>query len=192
MAQDHSANQGSLFNTIVGHLGLLFHLERRILALIFSYSIVIGLFALIVPLTVQELVNTFAFALQPITIVTLAAVMVAALLFVGAFRALQYYAVEVLERRIFARVAIAMAQQLPHVQYHGFQPRFANLFVETILMQRAISVLLVDLINVIVGGAVGMTILVFYHPYFLLYNAILLMGVNAVFFLMSHGGLKAT
>ncbi|KXJ99576.1 MAG: hypothetical protein NBKEAIPA_00489 [Nitrospirae bacterium] len=191
MAQDHSANQGSLFNTIVGHLGLLFHLERRILALIFSYSIVIGLFALIVPLTVQELVNTFAFALQPITIVTLAAVMVAALLFVGAFRALQYYAVEVLERRIFARVAIAMAQQLPHVQYHGFQPRFANLFVETILMQRAISVLLVDLINVIVGGAVGMTILVFYHPYFLLYNAILLMGVNAVFFLMSHGGLKA-
>ncbi|WHZ16593.1 MAG: HlyB/MsbA family ABC transporter [Nitrospira sp.] len=191
MAQDHSDNQGNLFQTVVGHLGLLFHLERRILGLIFSYSIVIGLFALIVPLTVQELVNTFAFAIQPITIVTLAAVMVAALLFVGAFRALQYYAVEVLERRIFARVAIAMAQQLPHVRYQGFKPRFANFFIETILMQRAISVLLVDLINVIVGGAVGMTILVFYHPYFLLYNAVLLAGFNVVFFLMSHGGLKA-
>src|SRR5574340_156105 len=175
MAQDHSDNQGNLFQTVVGHLGLLFHLERRILGLIFSYSIVRGLFALIVPLTVEELVNTFAFALQPITIVTLAAVMVAALLFVGAFRALQYYAVEVLERRIFARVAIAMAQQLPHVRYQGFKPRFANFFIETILMQRAVSVLLVDLINVIVGGAVGMTILVFYHP----------------FFLLSHGGLKA-
>ena len=59
-------------------------------------------------------------------------------------------------------------------------------------MQRALSVLLVDLINVIVGGAVGMTILVFYHPYFLLYNALLLAGFNVVFFLMSHGGLKAT
>ncbi|WHZ24252.1 MAG: HlyB/MsbA family ABC transporter [Nitrospira sp.] len=191
MVQDHSDNQGNLFQTVVGHLGLLFHLERRILGLIFSYSIVIGLFALIVPLTVQELVNTFAFALQPITIVTLAAVMVAALLFVGAFRALQYYAVEVLERRIFARVAIAMAQQLPHVRYQGFKPRFANFFIETILMQRAVSVLLVDLINVIVGGAVGMTILMFYHPYFLLYNAVLLAGFNVVFFLMSHGGLKA-
>lgn len=191
MAQDHSANQNNLFQTVVGHLGLLFRLERRVLGLIGSYSIAIGLFALIVPLTVQELVNTFAFALQPITIVTLAAVMVAALLFVGAFRALQYYAVEVLERRIFARVAIAMAQQLPHLRYHGFKPRFANYFMETILMQRAVSVLLVDLINVIVGGAVGMTILVFYHPYFLLFNAILLIGFNVVFFLMSHGGLKA-
>jgi putative ABC transport system ATP-binding protein len=191
MAQDHSGNQSNLFQAVIGHLGLLFRLERRVLGLIVSYSIAIGLFALIVPLTVQELVNTFAFALQPITIVTLAAVMVAALLFVGAFRALQYYAVEVLERRIFARVAIAMAQQLPHLRYQGFKPRFANFFVETILMQRAVSVLLVDLINVIVGGAVGMTILVFYHPYFLLYNAILLVGFNVVFFLMSHGGLKA-
>jgi putative ABC transport system ATP-binding protein len=191
MAQDHSDNQSNLFQAVIGHLGLLFRLERRVLGLIVSYSIAIGLFALIVPLTVQELVNTFAFALQPITIVTLAAVMVAALLFVGAFRALQYYAVEVLERRIFARVAIAMAQQLPHLRYQGFKPRFANFFVETILMQRAVSVLLVDLINVIVGGAVGMTILVFYHPYFLLYNAILLVGFNVVFFLMSHGGLKA-
>jgi len=191
MAQDHSDNQSSLFQAVVGHLGLLFRLERRILGLIVSYSIAIGLFSLIVPLTVQELVNTFAFALQPITIVTLAAVMVAGLLFVGAFRALQYYAVEVLERRIFARVAIAMAQQLPHLRYQGFKPRYANYFVETILMQRAVSVLLVDLINVIVGGAVGMTILVFYHPYFLLFNAILLVGFNVVFFLMSHGGLKA-
>ena len=191
MAQDHSDNQSNLFQAVVGHLGLLFRLERRILGRIDSYAIAIGLFSLIVPLTVQELVNTFAFALQPITIVTLAAVMVAGLLFVGAFRALQYYAVEVLERRIFARVAIAMAQQLPHLRYQGFKPRYANYFVETILMQRAVSVLLVDLINVIVGGAVGMTILVFYHPYFLLFNAILLVGFNVVFFLMSHGGLKA-
>ena len=137
MAEDHSDQQVNLFQTVVGHLGLLFRMERRILGLIFSYSIAIGLFALIVPLTVQELVNTFAFALQPITIVTLAVVMVAALLFVGAFRALQYYAVEVLERRIFARVAIAMAQQLPHLRYQGFKPRYANIFIETILMQRA-------------------------------------------------------
>lgn len=177
---------------MLGCLGILFRLERRILALIFSYSLAIGLFSLIVPLTVQELVNTFAFAIQPITIVTLAGVMVAGLMFVGTFRALQFYAVEVLERRIFARIALGMAHQLPHLKFSEFQPRYANYFMETIFMQRALSVLLVDLINVIVGGAVGMTILVFYHPYFLLYNALLLAGFNVVFFLMSHGGLRAT
>ncbi len=182
----------NIFRTIIGHIGLLLRLEKRILGLILSYSLAIGLFSLIVPLTVQELVNTFAFAIQPITIVTLAAIMVLALLFVGAFRAFQYYAVEILERRIFARVAIAMTQRIPRLRFQGFKPRYANYFFETVLMQRALSVLLVDMINVVVGGAVGMTILVFYHPYFLLFNALLLAGFNVVFFLMSHGGLKAT
>jgi ABC-type bacteriocin/lantibiotic exporter with double-glycine peptidase domain len=177
---------------MLGHLGLLFRLEKRVLALIFSYSLAIGLFSLIVPLTVQELVNTFAFAIQPITIVTLAGIMVIALAFVGAFKTLQYYAVEVLERRVFARMAIAMTQQVPQMRFQSFKPRYANYFVETVLMQRALSVLLVDLINVVVGGAVGMTILVFYHPYFLLFNALLLAGFNIIFFLLSHGGLRTT
>lgn len=189
--QSHVDEQPNLFQSVVGYVGLLLRLERRLLALVVSYSLAIGLFSLIVPLTVQELTNTFAFAIQPVTIVTLAGVMVAALLFVGAFRSLQYYAVEVLERRLFARVAIGMAQQIPHLQVLGFKPRYANHFMETVFMQRALSVLLVDLINVVVGGAVGMTILVFYHPYFLLYNALLLAGFNVVF-LLSHGGLKAT
>ncbi len=191
MAQAHGGTPSNPFTAMVGHLGLLFRLERRVLGLIFSYSVAVGLFSLIIPLTVQELVNTFAFAIQPVTIVTLAGIMVLTLLFVGAFRALQFYAVEILERRIFARIAIAMTQQLPHLRFQGFKPRFANLFVETILMQRAVSVLLIDLINVIVGGTVGMTIMVFYHPYFLLFNAVLLAGFTVVFFLMSHGGLKA-
>src|SRR5215213_523548 len=192
MAQSQSVSQPNLFQAMLGHLGLLFRLERRILALIFSYSLAIGLFSLIVPLTVQELVNTFAFAIQPITIFTLAGIMVTALAFVGAFKTLQYYAVEVLERRVFARISIAMTQQLPHLKFQGFKPRFANYFLETVLMQRALSVLLVDLINVVVGGAVGMTILVFYHPYFLLFNALLLVGFTVVFFMLSHGGLRTT
>ncbi|HET9607634.1 MAG TPA: ATP-binding cassette domain-containing protein [Nitrospira sp.] len=189
--QSHVDEQPNLFQSVVGYIGLLLRLERRLLGLVVSYSLAIGLFSLIVPLTVQELTNTFAFAIQPVTIVTLAGVMIAALLFVGAFRSLQYYAVEVLERRLFARVAIGMAQQIPHLQVLGFKPRYANHFMETVFMQRALSVLLVDLINVVVGGAVGMTILVFYHPYFLLYNALLLAGFGIVF-LLSHGGLKAT
>ncbi|BFU94264.1 MAG: putative ABC-type transport system, ATPase and permease component [Nitrospira sp.] len=190
--QTATAGRPNLIQAILGYLGIIFRLERRLLALVFSYSLAIGLFSLIVPLTVQELVNTFAFAIQPVTIVTLAGVMVAALLFVGAFKALQYYAVEMLERRFFARVAIGMTEQLPRLQFLGFKPRYANFFMETIFMQRAMSVLLVDLIDVVVGGAVGLTILVFYHPYFLLYAALLLAGFNVVFFLLSHGGLKAT
>jgi hypothetical protein len=59
-------------------------------------------------------------------------------------------------------------------------------------MQRALSVLLVDIINVVVGGIVGMTILVFYHPYFLVFNALLLTGFMLIVTVLSHGALKST
>jgi ABC-type bacteriocin/lantibiotic exporter with double-glycine peptidase domain len=192
MAAAYDANQPNLFKAVLGHLGLFLRLERRVLALVFSYSIAIGLFSLIVPLTVQELVNTFSFAIQPIMIATLAIIMVAVLAFVGAFKALQYYAVELLQRRVFARTAIAMAQQLPHFRFQGFKPWVSNYFMETVFMQRALAVLLVDLIHVFVGGAVGMTILVFYHPYFILFNMVLLLGSAAIFFVLSQGGLRTT
>jgi ABC-type bacteriocin/lantibiotic exporter with double-glycine peptidase domain len=183
---------GQLARDVIARLSVLLRTERRILALIVSYALAIALFSLIVPLTVQELVNTFAFAIQPIMIVTLAAVMVLTLLCVGAFRALQFYAVEILERRLFARVAIGLSHLLPSLQLQGFRPRYANYFFETVLMQRALSALLVDIVNVVIGAMVGMTILVFYHPYFLAFNALLVAGFAIVVAVLSHGALRAT
>jgi ABC-type bacteriocin/lantibiotic exporter with double-glycine peptidase domain len=143
-------------------------------------------------LTVQELVNTFSFAIQPVMIATLTIIMVSVLMCVGAFRALQYYAVEVLQRRLFVRTAFAMAQKFPLIRFQGFRPRVSNYFMETVFMQRALSVLLVDLIHVIVGGVIGMMILVFYHPYFILFNVLLLLGSAVIFIVLSRGGLRTT
>jgi putative ABC transport system ATP-binding protein len=50
----------------------------------------------------------------------------------------------------------------------------------------------VDLIHVVVGGVIGMMILVFYHPYFILFNLVLLIGSALIFFVLSRGGLRAT
>src|SRR5438093_836724 len=175
-----SQQRTDLFRSTLARVGLFFRLEKRILGLFLSYALAIALFSLIIPLTVQELINTFAFAIQPIMIVTLASIMMVILLCVAAFRALQVYAEEILEQRIFARLALALSQQLPRFREQGFRPRYVNYFLETVLMQRALSTLLVDLLNVVVGGFVGMTILVFYHPYFLGFNAFLLTGFDAV------------
>ncbi|MGE0645198.1 MAG: ABC transporter ATP-binding protein [Nitrospira sp.] len=191
MSQSPSPSHLNLFH-VLRHLGRFFQTERRILLLVVSYSLAIGLFSLIVPLTVQELVNTFSFAIQPVMIATLAMIMVVVLAFVGLFKALQHYAVEVLQRRLFVRTAFAMAQKLPQIRLQGFKPQVSNFFMETSFMQRALSVLLVDLVHVIVGGSVGMTILVFYHPYFILIDLMLLLGFTFIIFVLSRGGLRTT
>ncbi len=178
--------------TILARLNLLIGLERRILAIIASYAVVIGSFALIVPLTVQELVNTFAFAIQPIMIVTLVAIMLGALLLRGAFRGLQGRAVEILVQRIYTRLAVAFTEALPRFRENVFLPQHTNTFIEAELLPRALVAMLVDLINVFVSCMIGMTILIMYHPYFLGYNIFLITGFAFLLTFFGRGGLRIT
>ncbi|MDE3042750.1 MAG: hypothetical protein KGJ82_19575 [Nitrospirota bacterium] len=87
-------------------LGLVIGLERRVLTIILSYAVAIGLFALIVPLNVQELVNTFAYSIQPIMILTLALTILVRLVFIGFFRVFRTSALETLFQRLYTRIAL--------------------------------------------------------------------------------------
>lgn len=178
--------------TILARLNLLVGLERRILTIIASYAVVIGLFALIIPLTVQELVNTFAFAIQPIMIVTLVGMMLGALLLMGAFLVLQARAVEILVQRLYARVAVAFTEALPRFRESAFLPQQTNTFIEAELLPRALVAMLTDVINVTVSGLIGMTILIMYHPYFLGYNTLLITGFAFLLTFFGRGGIRIT
>jgi putative ABC transport system ATP-binding protein len=181
-----------LLRATVARLSLFLQFEKKILAILVSYAMAIGVFSLIVPLTVQELVNTFAYALQPIMVVTLVSVMAVALLLMGSFRVLQARAVEILVQRLYARIALGLTQQLPRFSEVGFTPKFANYFMEAELLPRSLAAMLVDIINVTVGGAIGMTILVMYHPYFLIFNVLLVGGFTAIIVVLGRGALTIT
>lgn len=176
----------------LARLGLLIGLETRVLAILVSYAVAIGIFSLVIPLTVQELTNTFAYAIEPIMIVTFALIMLIGLLFIGFFRVLQTSAVETLFHRLYVRIALAMTEHLPRVRQEAFVPQQAYRFMEAELLARAVIVVLVDMINVLMSGVTGMTILVFYHPNFLVYNAFLLGGFVLVAVVSGQGGVQAT
>ncbi|TAJ08355.1 MAG: ATP-binding cassette domain-containing protein [Nitrospirae bacterium] len=189
---DVPIDQSGLLKATLARLGLFLRIERKILGIIVAYALGIGLFALIVPLTVQEMTNTFAFAIQPIMIVTLAGVMAVTLIFIGALRVLQARAVEILVQRLYTRIALALTEQLPKFREDRFLPHHANRFAEAEFLPRALVAMLTDLINVAIGGCIGMTILVMYHPYFLLYNVILIGGFAFVVTTFGRGGLLIT
>jgi ABC-type bacteriocin/lantibiotic exporter with double-glycine peptidase domain len=173
-------------------LSLIIRLERKILAIIIAYALVIGVFSLIVPLTVQELVNTFAFSIEPIMIVTLVGIMAIGLAFIGGFKLLQASSVEILNQRLYTRIALALTQQIPRFREETFMPRYANCFMEAELLPRALLAMLVDLINVVLGGMIGMTLLVMFHPYFIIFNALLVGGFIFMIAFLGRGALKLT
>ncbi|MEK6633179.1 MAG: ABC transporter ATP-binding protein, partial [Nitrospirota bacterium] len=182
----------NILDGILGQLGLLIRLERKMLGIIASYALAIGMFMLCVPIAVQELVSTFSFAVQPAMIFTLALVVGCALTGVAAFRILQGRAVETLQQRIYTRIAIAFTETLPRLQEESFLPQHAHRFAEADLLTRALVAMVADLFNVAVVGSIGMTMLVLFHPYFLLYNVTLITGFVVLLTLFGRGGFLIT
>lgn len=183
---------GPVAQDILKQLGLLIRLERKMLGIIASYAVAIGLFMLCVPIAVQELVSTFSFAVEPIMIFTLAVIVGLALTGAAAFRVLQARAVETLQQRIYTRVAIAFTDLLPRMQEESFLPQHAHRFAEADLLTRALVAMVADLFNVAVVGSIGMSLLVFFSPYFLLYNVTLIAGFLVLLTLFGRGGFWIT
>ena len=172
-------------------LGLFLRQERSIFWTVLAYAVAVGVFSLIIPLTVQELVNTFAFAVSPVMVVTIVGIMAVILFFVGVFRVLQVYATDILERRIFVRVTLALARILPRYKRETFRSDAISRFFETVFLQRALADFFVDFVNVLVGGMVGMVLLAVYHPYFMIFDLVLL-GSVLLIGILGKGGLRTT
>jgi putative ABC transport system ATP-binding protein len=182
----------NIVRDIFAQLALLIRLERKMLGIIASYAVAIGVFMLCVPIAVQELVSTFSFAIQPIMILTLTLVVGSALTGAAAFRILQGRAVETLQQRIYTRIAIAFTETLPRIREDTFLPQHAHRFAEADLLTRALVAMVADLFNVAVVGTIGMSLLVFFHPYFLLYNTILFVGWVFLLTVFGKGGFLIT
>lgn len=80
--------------------------EKKDIGVIVVYGICSGIFALIVPIAVQTLVNTIAFGsmLQPILVLTLLVLLVLGLSAI--LRGLQIFLMEIVQQRLFARIAL--------------------------------------------------------------------------------------
>lgn len=182
----------NIVQDILTQLALLIRLERKMFGIIASYAVAIGMFMLCVPIAVQELVSTFSFAIQPMMIFTLTVVVGSALTGAAAFRILQGRAVETLQQRIYTRIAIAFTETLPRLREDSFLPQHANRFAEADLLTRALVAMISDLFNVAVVGTIGMSLLIFFHPYFLLYNVILVVGFVFLLTVFGKGGFLIT
>lgn len=163
--------------------------------IVLVFALVIGMLTLATPITVEALVNTVAFGtlLQPLLVLSI--ILLTFLGFAASLRFLQKFVVELMQRRLFARVAARLAWQLPRVrldQAHGFQPELLNRFFDVITMQKIVAQLLLDGLTVVLTVSLGMIILAFYHPWLLAVDAVLLLLLAFVVFVLGRGAVRTS
>lgn len=162
---------------------------------ILVFAFVAGVLSLATPIAVESLVNTVAFGqlLQPVFI--LALLLFGFLAFAGVMHALQTYVAEIIQRRLFTRVAADLAYRLPRVDRrhwtHEYGPELVNRFLDVVTLQKVVAKLLLDGVSIVLATLVGMTVLAFYHPWLLGFDVLLLLLIVAGLYILGRGGISS-
>lgn len=154
-----------------------------------------GVLSLATPIAVESLVNIVAFGrlLQPLLI--LALMLFGFLVFASLMRALQTFVVEIIQRRLFVRVAADLAYRLPRVSQKSlmgqYGPELANRFFDIVTLQKVVAQLLLDGLAIVLTTLVGMTVLTFYHPWLLGFSVLLLGTVVSGIWILGRGAIAS-
>lgn len=181
------------------YIGLLLA-ERQEVRTLLLFSLFSALLYLAVPLAVDAIVSNLAFGgqsqpyVQALVVVSLA--LFGCLGLQAVVTAFQYYVSDVIQRRIFVRAAADLAHRLPRVkaQVHDevHAPEMVNRFLDVVTAQKSTAMLLLDGVNLVFGGLIGMLLLSLYHPVLLLFAAVLLGLIILSLWLLGRGAVSTS
>ncbi len=182
--------------TPLARLQVMLQPERAELGLVLIYSLGMGLLGLGVPIAIQSLVNTVAFGsqIQPLTVLTF--VVLGVLSGLALLRSLRVVVVEMLQRRVFVRVTQTTTERLirvlPTVQEQRRLPEVVNRFFDVMTVQKSASFLLLDGLGLLLQTLTGMTLLAFYHPFFLAFDVVMLLAIAVILFVLGIGAQRTS
>ncbi|MFM7143372.1 MAG: ABC transporter transmembrane domain-containing protein, partial [Alphaproteobacteria bacterium] len=165
--------------------------ERRDLSRVVAFAIGVGLLGLATPIAVQALVNSVAMGGIRQPLLVLAFMLFVFLAFSGLLRVMQAWLVEIIQRRIFARIAADLAWRLPrvtqevHDRAHGAE--LVNRFFEVMTVQKAAATLLLDGVATLLQAVIGLVVLAFYNPVLLAFDFAIVLCMAGVIFLLGRG-----
>ena len=169
--------------------------ERSDLWIVLIFALFTGMLTLATPIAVEALVNTVAFGtlLQPLIVLSI--ILLTFLGFAAALKFLQRFVVELIQRRLFARVVARLAWQLPRVRLdaaHQFTPELLNRFFDVVTMQKIVAQLALDGLRVVLTVGLGMIVLAFYHPWLLAFDAVLLVMLTFNMVVLGRGAVRTS
>jgi len=173
MAEQKNQNR---FIDAVRIIWVFFKLDVDDLKALLPISVSYGLLTLTVPLGVQVLINRILSTALPSQATAIVLLVSLGLIAAAFLRITQRAIVEKIQRRFHSRIVLAASS----LSSSNSQNQISHLYYDTFTVQKSLSSLLMDGIGVGIQLLFALTLLAFYHPFFLAFDLIIILGLLAV------------
>ena len=170
--------------------------EKKDIAYILLYSIIIGLVSLILPLGLQTTVELISGGVFFSSVYILIGLVVVGVMITGGLQIVQISLVEHLQRRVFTKAAFEFAFRIPRISMEAlmknYAPELVNRFFDVITIQKGLPKLLIDLSSGAIQIFFGLLLLSLYHPFFVFFSLFLLLVLTLIFYATGRRGLDSS
>lgn len=170
--------------------------ERKDIAYIYIYSIVIGLLSLSLPLGIQAIITLISAGAVVSSTVVLMVLIIIGVIITGGLQIMQMTVVEILQQRVFAKAAFEFIYRLPRMKPEKlakyYPPELMNRFFDILTIQKGLPKLLIDILGAVIQIIAGLLLLAFYHPSFLAFSIVTIGVLVATFYFAGPKGLEAS
>lgn len=153
----------------------------RTISVIISLSILSSLFSLVIPVAVQILVNYMIFGRMLYPIVFLSTIIFFVFIAYGLVNIFQEWMIEVFQQRMFVDFSLDFSKKLNRFKLSFFlnynSSELINKFFEITNIQKTLTAILIYGTTLIFQMFMGLALLGSYHPAFILYDGLLVLGL---------------
>lgn len=153
----------------------------KTISVIISLSIFSSLFSLVIPIAVQILVNYMIFGRMLYPIVFLSTIIFFVFIAYGMVNVFQEWMIEVFQQRMFVDFSLDFSKKLNRFKLSFFlnynSSELINKFFEITNIQKTLTAILIYGTTLIFQMLMGLALLGSYHPAFILYDVLLILGL---------------
>ncbi len=148
--------------------------EKHDIGYIYLYAIMAGFINLSLPLGIQAVFNFVSSGTVFNSVYLLISLIIIGVVLGGLLQIGQISLVEVLQQRIFAKAAFEFTYRLPRIRPEALRPYYPpelmNRFFDIINVQKSLPKLLIDITAAGIQVVLGIILLSFYHPVFIVFG----------------------
>ncbi len=174
----------------------LIKLEKKEISSIYFYAIMNGGLQLMMPIGIQGIVNFVLGGAFSTSLFLMIAFVVLTVFFNGLVQVNQMKIIEKIQQKIFVRYAFSYAYRIPKLDLktvdNFYLPELLNRFFDTMTLQKGISKILLDIPTAALQILIGLILLSFYHPVFIVFGGFLIILVTIILLFTANSGLATS
>ncbi len=174
----------------------LLEVDKKEIYQVYIYAFFNGVVNLSLPLGIQAIINLIQGGEISSAWMVMVLFVIGGVALTGIFQLMQLRIVENIAQKIFSRASFEFAYRIPRLKYESlyeyYAPELVNRFFDTMTLQKGLPKILIDFSLSFFQILVGLILLSFYHPFFIIFGIALIALVYTILVFTGPRGLSTS